>query len=69
MTSASLIDYYNSRDNFDKLNPLIHSTYHNTSDFDEYKQKLLEKVENDNRNGNSSFLDSSKNFVMNNVLD
>ena len=58
MTSVSLIDHYNSHDNFDKHNSLNHSTHHNTSDYDEYKQKLLEKVENNNRNGNSSFLDT-----------
>jgi hypothetical protein len=58
MTSTSLVDYYNSRANFDKLNPLIRSAYNTTSDFEEYKQKLLAKVGNDNRDGNSSFLNS-----------
>jgi hypothetical protein len=57
MASASLLDHYNSRSNFDKLNPLIRSAY-NTSDFEEYKQKLLAKVGNDNRDGGSSFLNS-----------
>jgi hypothetical protein len=54
MSSTSLIDHYHSHDNFDKFN----SIQKNTSNHDEYKQKLLEKVENDNRNGNSSFLDT-----------
>jgi hypothetical protein len=58
MTSASLIDHYTPHDNFDTHNPLNRSIHNNTSDYDEYKQKLLEKVENNNRNGNSSFLDT-----------
>jgi hypothetical protein len=58
MTSASLVDYHNSRSNFDKLNPLIRSAYNTTFDFEEYKQKLLTKVEIDHRNNDSSFLDS-----------
>ena len=58
MASASLVDYYNSRSNFDKLNPLIRSAYNTTFDFEGYKQKLLAKVDNDNRDGNPSFLDS-----------
>jgi hypothetical protein len=58
MASTSFVDYNNSRANFDKLNPLIRSAYNNTFDFDEYKQKLLAKVEYDNQDGNSSFLDS-----------
>ncbi len=54
MSSTSLIDHYNSHDNFDQMN----SIHHNTSNHNEYKQKLLEKIENENRNGNSSFLDT-----------
>jgi hypothetical protein len=45
MSTASLIDQYNSIPN-------------NLLNHDEYKQKLLEKIENDQRNGNSSVLDS-----------
>ncbi|CAF3173381.1 unnamed protein product [Rotaria socialis] len=58
MSSTSLVDYYNSRVNFDKLNPLIRSAYNTTSDFEEYKQKLLAKVEYNKQDGNLSFLDS-----------
>jgi len=58
MASTSLVDYHNSRINFDKLNPLIRSAYNTTSDFEEYKQKLLGKVENNNRNDDLSFLNS-----------
>jgi hypothetical protein len=58
MASSPLVDYYNSRANFDKLNPLIRSAYNTTSDFEEYKQKLLAKVGIDNRDDNSSFLNS-----------
>lgn len=59
MASASLIDYYNSRGNLEKLNPLIRSVYNNTFDFDEYKQKLLAKVEVPNQDGSvPSLLDS-----------
>ncbi|CAF3168277.1 unnamed protein product [Rotaria sp. Silwood2] len=58
MASSSLVDYYSSRVNFDKLNPLIRSAYNTTSDFEDYKQKLLAKVEYDNQDGNSSFLNS-----------
>jgi hypothetical protein len=55
MSSTSLIDHYNSHNNnFDKIN----SIDNNTSNHDEYKQKLLEKIGNDHRNGNSSFLDT-----------
>lgn len=43
MTSTSLTDYYNSRVNFDKINPLIRSAYNTTFDFDDYKQQLLTK--------------------------
>ena len=64
MASSSLVDHYNSRINFDKLNPLIRSAYNITSDYDEYKQKLLAKIEYDNRenNNNTSFLDSIENI-------
>ncbi|CAF1026654.1 unnamed protein product [Rotaria sordida] len=58
MASSSLVDYYNSHVNFDKLNPLIRSAYNTTSDFEEYKQKLLAKVEYDNQDSNLSFIDS-----------
>jgi hypothetical protein len=58
MASTSVVDYYNSRINFDKINPLIRSAYNTTFDFEEYKQKLLAKVEYDKQDGNSSFLDS-----------
>ncbi|CAF1349340.1 unnamed protein product [Rotaria sp. Silwood1] len=58
MASSSIVDYYNSRINFDKLNPLIRSAYNTTSDFEEYKRKLLAKVEYDNQDDNTSFLDS-----------
>ncbi|UJR20636.1 hypothetical protein I4U23_023761 [Adineta vaga] len=58
MTSATLIDHYNSHDNFDKLSQTYPSTTDHTSDYNEYEQKLREKVESDNRNGNSSFLDT-----------
>jgi len=58
MTSAALIDYHNSRPNFDKLNPLIRSAYNTTFDFEDYKQKLLAKVEYDDQHNSSSFLDS-----------
>lgn len=58
MASASLFDYYNSRSNLDKLNPLVRSVYNNTFDFDEYKRKLLAKVEYDNKDGSTPFLDS-----------
>jgi len=51
MTSTSLIDHYHSHDNFNLSN---HSIPNNTSDYNEYKQKLLEKV----GNGNASFLDT-----------
>ncbi|CAF4562511.1 unnamed protein product, partial [Rotaria magnacalcarata] len=39
-------------------NPLIRSAYNTTSDFEEYKQKLLAKVEYNKQDGNLSFLDS-----------
>ncbi|CAF1114024.1 unnamed protein product [Adineta steineri] len=55
MTSASLVDHYNSHDNF---NQSSHSFSNNTSDYNEYQQKLLEKVEIDNQNGNTSFLNT-----------
>ena len=59
MANASLVDYYNSRGNLDKLNPLIRSVYNNTFDFDQYKQKLLAKVEYDNPDSSTpSLLDS-----------
>lgn len=58
MASASLFDYYNSRPAFDKLNPLIRSAYNNTSDFEEYKQKLLKKIELDTQHGQTSVVDS-----------
>jgi hypothetical protein len=58
MASSSLVDYHNSRANFDKLNPLIRSAYNTTFDFEEYKKKLLAKVEYDDQHNNSSFLDS-----------
>ena len=58
MASAPMVDYYNSRSNLDKLNPLIRSVYNNTFDFDDYKQKLLAKVEYDNQHGSAPFLDS-----------
>jgi len=55
MSSAALIDHYNSHDNFDKINSIHTNTSNN---HEQYKQKLLEKIENDNLNGNSSFLDT-----------
>jgi hypothetical protein len=55
MSSAAVIDHYNSHDNFDKINSIHTNTSNN---HDQYKQKLLEKIENDNLNGNSSFLDT-----------
>ncbi|UJR29015.1 hypothetical protein I4U23_010233 [Adineta vaga] len=59
MTTTSLVDYYNSRTNLDKINPLIRSAYNDTFDFEEYKQKLLVKVDGGTTNENSSsFLDS-----------
>ena len=58
MASSSLTDYYNSHVNFDKLNPLIRSAYNTTFDFDEYKQKILAKVDYGNRDNDSSLLDS-----------
>ena len=58
MATGSLVDYYNSRSNFEKLNPLIRSAQNNTFDFDEYKQKLLAKVEYDNQDRSTPFLDS-----------
>ena len=58
MASSSLVDYYNSRANLEKLNPLIRSAYNTSSDFDAYKQKVLQKVETDHRNGHDSFLQS-----------
>ncbi|CAF2942374.1 unnamed protein product [Rotaria sp. Silwood2] len=58
MSSNSMIDHYNSHENFDNLNPSSHTIHTNTSNNNEYKQKLLEKVENANRNGDSSFLDT-----------
>ena len=57
MASTSYIDCYNSRANFDKLNPLIRSAYNTTFDFEDYKQKLLKKVEYDKQDGNNSFRD------------
>lgn len=54
MAGTSVVDYYNSRANFDKLNPLIRSAYNTTFDFEDYKKKLLTKVDNDDRHGNSS---------------
>ena len=53
-----MIDHYNSQEDFDRHNLLSHSFQNNTSDYDDYRQKLLERVENDNRNGHSSFLDT-----------
>lgn len=50
MSSASLMNQYHTHENFDKIN-----SNHN---HDEYKQKLLEKFENDQQNGNSSFLNT-----------
>ncbi|CAF0730762.1 unnamed protein product [Adineta steineri] len=58
MASGSVVDYYSSRANLDKLNPLIRSAYNTTSDFEEYKQKLLTKVDAGNQDGNTSYLDS-----------
>ena len=58
MTSAALADYYQSRANLEKLNPLIRSAYNTTTDFPEYKQKLLAKVDGAVENGSSSVLDS-----------
>ncbi|CAF3487652.1 unnamed protein product [Rotaria sp. Silwood1] len=58
MSSNSMIDQYNSRENFNNLNSLSHKIHSNTSNNDEYKQKLLEKVENANQNSDSSFLDT-----------
>ncbi|CAF3257260.1 unnamed protein product [Rotaria socialis] len=58
MSSVSMIDQYNSHENFDKLNSLTRTVHNNTSNNDQYKQKLLEKLEHDNRNGGSSFLDT-----------
>lgn len=54
MSSASLIDHYNSYENFDKTNLIPTST----SNHDGFRQKLIEKIETDKRNGNSSFLDT-----------
>lgn len=55
MSSASLIDHqYHSHDNFDKIN----SMHNHTSNQDEYKQKLLEKLESSNQNDSSSFLET-----------
>ncbi|CAF1571177.1 unnamed protein product, partial [Adineta steineri] len=58
MASGSVVDYYSSRANLDKLNPLIRSAYNTTSDFEEYKQKLLTKVDAGNQDGNTTYLDS-----------
>jgi hypothetical protein len=58
MASSSLVDYYNSRANLEKLNPLIRSAYNTSSDFDAYKHKVLQKVETDHRSGHDSFLNS-----------
>jgi len=58
MASTSMIGYYNSPVNFDKINPLIRSAYNTTSDFEEYKKKLLAKVDIGNQDSNPSFLNS-----------
>ena len=58
MASAPSVDYYNTRATFDKINPLIRSAYNNGSDFEQYKQKLLKKVEINTQNGHDSFLNS-----------
>ncbi len=54
MSSASVVEHYNSHDNFGKIN----SVPNNTSNHDEFKQKLLDRIENDTQNSNSSFLDT-----------
>ncbi|CAF0795008.1 unnamed protein product [Adineta ricciae] len=58
MTSATLIDHYNSHNNFDKLSQSYPSLAKSASDYNEYEQKLRNKVEHDNRNDNGSFLDT-----------
>ncbi|CAF1143498.1 unnamed protein product [Rotaria sordida] len=58
MSSNSMIDHYNSHENFNNFNPLSRTIHTDTSNNDEYKQKLLENVEIANRNGDSSFLDT-----------
>lgn len=58
MATTSLFDSYGTRPTFDKLNPLIRSAYNNTSDYEEYKQKLLKKIDVDTQHGQPSVLDS-----------
>jgi hypothetical protein len=58
MTSSTLIDHHHSHDNFDKLSQSYPSMPSNTSGHTDYEQKLRQKMENDNRNGGTSFLDT-----------
>lgn len=53
-----MVDYYNSCVNFDKINPLIRSAYNTTSDFEDYKKKLLQKFDYNKQDENLSFLDT-----------
>jgi len=57
-SSSSLTDYYNSRINLDKLNPLIRSAYNTTFDFNDYKQQLLTKVNYSTGESTSTLKDS-----------
>lgn len=57
-SSTSLTDYYNSRVNLDKLNPLIRSAYNTTFDFNDYKQQLLTKVNYSTGESTSTLKDS-----------
>lgn len=58
MASGSLVDYYNSRVNLDKINPVIRSAYNISSDFEEYKSKLLAYEGSNHPAASSTFLDS-----------
>ncbi|CAF0894447.1 unnamed protein product [Didymodactylos carnosus] len=43
-SSVSLVDYYNTKVNVDKINPLIRSAY-NTPDFEAYKNNLISNLD------------------------
>ena len=58
MASGSLVDYYNSRVNFDKINPVMRSAYNISSDFEDYKGKLLAHEGSGHLTNDTTFLDS-----------
>ena len=58
MASGSLVDYYDSRVNFDKINPVIRSAYNISSDFEAYKSKLLVNEGSGHPPNDTTFLDS-----------